>query len=68
MIFCLLGTIKLKVYSTKVWSHDKLVQRIKNAVPETQRNFQKLRNIIISIVHRCQACTRAQGQRFEMKN
>lgn len=60
--------MKQKVYSTKMRSHNKLVQRIKNAVPETQRNFQKFRNIIISIVHRCQACTRAQGQHFEMKN
>lgn len=64
--FYLWGTVKEKVYQTRINMRQELMQRICDAFVTIKENQQEISNAIDSIFHRCQFCIHNNGH-FEME-
>ncbi|CAK9823987.1 hypothetical protein ANTRET_LOCUS2226 [Anthophora retusa] len=64
--FYLWGTLKDKVYQTRINSRHELIQKINNALNEMKENRNEIRTVTNSIFDRCQSCIVNNGRHFEI--
>lgn len=65
--FYLSGTLKGKVYRTRVNTRHELIERINIAFTEMKENRHKIYTVINSTFQQCQSCIENNGGHFEME-